>query len=113
MSEQHSLFDGGQLRDEAVARAEHAANEHWMRCATACLLLCVRDETTFTADDVASLMQRLYPTATTHEPRAMGAVFTRAKKEGWCTPTPYFQPTDRPQGHKGPRRIWRSNKESI
>lgn len=111
MLEQESFFDpdpGATLRDEALDRVELNADERWILVARGILVQIATRNSRFTADDVAEKLLESVPEITTHEPRAMGAVFRWAHREKIAEPTPDYVPTRRAQGHKGPRRVWKS-----
>lgn len=109
--ENQSLFDpekGAELRDEAIEKVEEHAEPSWFDVARSTLVYVATRNSRFTADDVAEELGRMVPKITTHEPRAMGAVFKWAQRERIADPTSEFVPTRRAQGHAGPRRVWKS-----
>jgi hypothetical protein len=92
-------------RDEAVARVGGNAPDEWKRSAMDAVRFCARMRVTFTADDVWA---RLADATTTHEPRALGAVMTAAHHAGVIVPTGEYRPSDRPEAHRRPMRVWKS-----
>lgn len=111
MNQESTLFNpetGRTLRDEALERVEQNAEPDWKDKARACLVYVASRKEYFTADDVAEELSSLVDGASTHEPRAMGAIFKWAQREKIAAPTPSFTPTRRAQGHAGPRRVWKS-----
>lgn len=107
---EETLFDSGEgraRRDEAIERVEAHADTAWKDSARACLVYVASRKEHFTADDVAEELGS-WVGGGTHEPRAMGAIFLWARREKIAEPTSEFRATRRPQGHAGPRRVWKS-----
>lgn len=108
--EQPSLFDdptpeatprqrGERERDEALAQVERGAGPLWLDHALAVVKRVAREKGEFTADDLWPFL------ATVREPRALGTVLKRAKKEGIIEATGHFCPSVR--RHMTPLMIWR------
>lgn len=98
------LAAGRKLRDEGISRAEKAANEEWMRAAWVALLKARESLFELTSDDLWPLIP---DGLTTTDNRAMGAVFQRAKREKLLVTTDRTRPSNRPETHANPKRIWR------
>lgn len=106
---QTEFFDspgGGKERDEAMARAYDNANQEWREAAMFAVLNTAKHMQEFTADDIWFYMP---PGIITHDNRALGPVMRLAMKIGMITTTDQFKLSNRPNLHKCPRRIWRSN----
>jgi hypothetical protein len=43
-----------------------------------------------------------------HEPRALGALMREAARNGLIEATDRVRPSERPQCHMNPKRVWRS-----
>ena len=108
MTDQPSLFDaltGAQLRDDAIERvAEHAA-PGFLDLAVLAIERVARARPRFIVDAV---WQELGDAVSTHEKRAMGAAMQQGRRLGFIDPTDDFAPSDQPQCHANPRRIWAS-----
>jgi hypothetical protein len=100
-------LDGAQLRDDAIARVEANADPAWKALAYDAVIEVARTHVTFTTDEVWFVLaeRNVRPP---HEPRAMGAVMQRAKREKVVRATPEFRETTRPQAHCAPVRVWES-----
>ena len=108
MSEERSESEGDRLRDEAVAKVDKNANVVWKLIADYVLKELHERQFKITADDVCFEMEDRFPDVTTHEPRAFGPVFLRAKSAGLIVPTDRYIKSMRPQGHSRPMRVWLS-----
>lgn len=113
MTDNPTLFDqqaeAKQAGDEGVARAEAHADAEWFELAKRVVYaMSVASTREFTADDVWEVMELRYPDATTHEPRAMGAVMRHAARAGWVRSTGRYVPGRRKVGHGHPTRVWAS-----
>lgn len=94
-----TLFDAIDLVDEH-------ADETWKTEANRLMFRFAAGARPFTADDLWAELQR--SGVTTHEPRALGAVFRRAARDGIITPIGYKAST-RPECHGRPVRVWVSS----
>lgn len=92
-------------RDEGIGRAGEAARQDWWDAALAAVRLLARRHGAFTADDVWEELDAL-PVDPPQEPRALGAVFQAARREGLIVPTARFVPSRRPVAHRKPCRVW-------
>jgi hypothetical protein len=97
---QTSLFAGESARDEAVANLD-LAYDGWIDSVIKIILL-IPIYQTFTTDYLWEQVE-----TTPNEPRAMGAVMTRAKKEGLVSSTGKYIKSRRPECHARPVMIWR------
>lgn len=106
MSEQVSLFEA---RDEAIDRVERNADEEWRDAAYRCVERAVRNgDAEITSDLIWAYLHAYYWDIHTHDPRAMGAVFRRAQKEGLIVRTDRTRPSTRKECHLREIRIWRA-----
>lgn len=104
--QQPSLLDLiAAARDDAINRVEAHANPEWKEVAYVTALGVARVRRFFTSEDV---WDALSGDARTHEPRAMGAVMRRLRKENVVEPTDQFITSTSPLGHGRPSRVWRS-----
>jgi hypothetical protein len=67
-------------RDEALDRVERNAPDYWKSRAWAAIKQIAKTMELFTVDDVKKLLADVPPP---HEPKAMGAIMTEARKLGW------------------------------
>ena len=94
-------------RDEAIERAEKAANERWKLCAMEAILWCAERYYDFISDAVWARLDQL----TDHQPRearALGGLLRRAKKHGWIVNTTVRRQSLRPGCHLNEVTVWRS-----
>lgn len=99
MSEQLEL--GRALRDEGVAIADENADQWWKATADQAIDHLAATGRPFSADDVRAL-----GVPDPVSPRAWGARFLAASKQGRITPVGYVQ-SARPSVHAHPIRLWR------
>lgn len=111
MTDQLSLEDAIAARDKAIEQSERNAHEHWLAVAYEAVRTLAATEHTFTSDAVWRLID--WTGATTHEPRAMGAVMKRAVKDGLIEPTGQYRKSERPQCHARPQPIYASRIRSA
>lgn len=95
---------GAEARDAAISRVDRAASPEWKARALGAVRFCCLLNEVFTTDSVWEYLEEKPP-----EPRAMGPVMRRAEAAGYCSKTESFRPTALVSGHRGPRRIWKSN----
>lgn len=98
------LAAGRKLRDTGIARVTNAANDEWKRAAWTALLKARESLSELTSDDLWPLIP---DGVTTTDNRAMGAVFQRAAREKLLVATDRTRPSNRPETHANPKRIWR------
>lgn len=90
----------------AINQAEDNADADWYAEALWAVLWLAKRKDYFTTDDVWEAMANIE--ATTHEPRAIGAVMRQASRDGQCTPTDYYNKSTRRACHSRPLRVWKS-----
>lgn len=110
MNNQPSLFDvpaGIEARDQAIEQVEAHADPTWKLHATAAIRWLARTRPEFTTDDV---WQELHVRnhGGPREPRALGALMVAAAKQGLIEPTDRYVPSQRPDCHRRPVKVWRS-----
>lgn len=102
-----SFFDpvaGAKEATAAIKQAEANADTDWLTAARRCLREVAGAKASFTTDD---LWLALSATGfTTPEGRALGAVMRWGQKEGLCTPTDKYLPSERKSAHRNPKRVW-------
>ena len=109
-----NLFDlpaGQQAAQAGIDQAEDHAQQEWLEWAAAAVRTCAETGEPFTTDQVYAVMEARAiaenrPTPATHERRAMGAVVRKAVQDGLIVDTGRIQPTERPEGHASPKRLW-------
>lgn len=92
-------------REEAINRVEAHANTEWKDVAYLTAIRVAQQKRFFTSEEV---WDALSGDVRTHEPRAMGAVMRRLRKERIVEPTDQFVTSTSPLGHGRPSRVWRS-----
>lgn len=100
---QLDLLDALAARDEAIDRAGQAAPVEWLDAALVVVDRLARTLSEFTTDDVWDALTTRPP-----EPRALGAVMTRAKAAGLAVPTDRTRQSRRAECHARPLRIWKA-----
>lgn len=103
---QPSLLDAIAARDEALDRVDRNADERWKTYAYDVVRYLCDTQRTFSTDDVWDILDDA--DVTTHEPRALGAVVQRAKRDGLCRPTGNYVQSTRPECHARPVAVWES-----
>ena len=101
-----SLFDFGlglRLKEEGVKQVDQNANSLWKQEAFKQLYALAQTDRHFTSDDVWAALE---DKATTHEPKALGAVFLKAARKKLICPTGDFIPSKRPQAHGRRLMVW-------
>lgn len=92
-------------REEAINRVENHANPTWKEVAYLTAIRVARTKRYFISEDV---WDALPSDIGTHEPRAMGAIMRRLRKEQVIEPTDQFVTSPSPLGHGRPSRVWKS-----
>lgn len=95
--------DAEAAREEAIDRAEAHADTGWLDRAYAVVVALARRRGSFTTDDVLRELGDDMP----REPRVVGAVMRRAKRDGVVEPHGYA-PSSRVESHARPKRVWAS-----
>jgi len=99
---------GAAERDEAIDRTTDG-NERWLAAVSDAIEHVASHRREFTTDHVwARLADGSTEPPPGFEPRAMGAAMVRAMRAGIIERTDRTEPTDRPEAHRSPKRIWRS-----
>lgn len=105
MNEEFNPELGQALANEAIQRVGENANAAWMAAAFSAVERVARSQPRFTTDDAKRVMEPGYHT---HEPRAWGAVMTRAANELLCRAEPVHWKSQRSVSHSRPQRVWHS-----
>lgn len=92
-------------RDEAISRVDAHADREWKDVAYLTAIRVARSKRFFTSEEV---WDALPSGVHTHEPRAMGPIMRRLRKENVVEPTDQFVISTSPLGHGRPSRVWRS-----
>lgn len=92
----------------AIDTVEDNAHEQWLDVAYAVLYELALTRDYFTSEDVTDFMRARYPDVTTHEPRAMGAVMRRGKRDGIVASTDRSVWSRSPNSNAYLSRVWRS-----
>lgn len=103
-TEQPNLFE---TKEQAIARVESNANGEWLEAARTACLRVANAKPTFTSDDVWDVLE--WQNATTHEPKAMGAVLAGLSKAGLIRKTGRYRPTRRAIAHGRDLAEWTIN----
>ena len=111
MSErQANIFDAHlseAAREEAIRRADFAAEEGWKMNAMRAIEIVARRRALFTTDAVWYVLERL-TNYKPHEPRALGALMRKAVKQELIKPTDEHRMSTRVACHRRPLRVWQS-----
>jgi hypothetical protein len=110
MDNQPSLLDALaaiQATNEAIERVEQNTDPNWAHDAQRAISYLARSRPEFTTDDVWEFLHR-HGVNAPHEPRALGALMRNAARAGLIKPTDRVRPSDRPECHRNPKRVWRS-----
>ena len=91
------------VRDEAIAQVAAGADVRFMALALDAVKRCAESTPEFTTDACVLLCAM-----TAKEPRAWGAVMTRAQRDGIVERTDRTRESDNPTNHRRPMRVWRS-----
>lgn len=92
-------------RDLAIKQADDHADPDWKETAYDVGVEVAHNVSAFTSEDIFDAMP---PAASTHEPRAMGAVMRRLAKDGVIEATDHYTTSSSKVGHGRPSRIWKS-----
>lgn len=105
---------GEVLKEEAISRVEANASRAWLDEAWHALRYLVgQRQATVTSDDIWRTLAE-WSISPPHEPRAMGPVMRRGVKERLLLPTTTFVPSDLPQNHRRPVRVyWTQHNISV
>ena len=99
------MLSATEERDAALARVDAAAAQEWKRLANLAVHALAASAKPFTTDEVWELLAG-YPDASTHEPRALGAVMAAHCRRGLIRKTGRQVPTKRAASHARPLSEW-------
>ena len=102
------LSTGDVLRDQALELVEANADDEWKEAAGRAVRWLARTAPELTSEDVIHALDIHYPELSTHEPRALGSIMKRAKRDGFIEPTDRFVKAQPVSRHSGTVRVWRS-----
>jgi hypothetical protein len=96
-------------RDAALVQVEENANDQWKRLMRECVVAVARVMWLFTSDDVMDRYHQIPNAPVTHDLRALGAIMTRAVRDGTCRKANCASvPSRRASLHASPRTVWES-----
>jgi len=98
---------GAVARDSALDAVERAADEEWKRKAWEAILYVAKRRSAFTTDAVWYMLQE-WKVASPREPRAMGPMVLRGRREGIFEVTGDRKKSERVGCHRRPIDIYRS-----
>ncbi|MDE2106731.1 MAG: hypothetical protein KGL39_56470 [Patescibacteria group bacterium] len=106
-NKQRSIFDvAEQKKQEGINLSYRNTSTIWKDAAGEALIAVAKRTFEFTSDEVwAELASQGIHTG---ENRALGAVMQAGNRSGVIEFTGEYRPTTRPEGHKGPKALWRS-----
>jgi hypothetical protein len=104
---QNKMITGTQLRDQALVDVAVNADPDWWQNAVNIVRDIAATSFDFTTDDIWCELERR-SIATPHEPRAIGAVVVAVKRLGLIAPTNRYRPSNRPECHARPIRVWQA-----
>ncbi len=90
--------------DEAIARADQAANEEWKQMARRVIESIIQRGGEFTSDLVQQVLAEL--PVHTHETRALGGIMREFARAGRIRSTGRFEKSTRAACHQNPKRVW-------
>ncbi|MDT7040838.1 hypothetical protein [Candidatus Nitronereus thalassa] len=103
MTTQLSILDECQRRTEqALERVDANADEIWMAHALKVVERVAKAQYLFSTNDLWPHLDQ------PREPRALGAVMSKAQAMKWIWATAGFTESNRPTQHRQPIRLWRS-----
>lgn len=104
--QQPNLLDILAARDAAVAQVEENANAEWKEAAYQTGIRIAREQDSLLSEDIWQALsdQGVH----THEPRAMGAIMKRLRRDQIIEATADFVISPSPLGHGRPSRVWKS-----
>ena len=104
---QNKMITGTQLRDQSLVDVAVNANPNWWQHAVNIVQDVAATSFDFTTDDIWCELERRN-VMTPHEPRAIGAVVVAVKRLGLIAPTNRYRPSNRPECHARPIRVWQA-----
>ncbi len=104
VSDAARLLAGERAKQRAIRQVEDGADASFLDAAAAIVRRLAASGAEFSADAV---WDELPADCSTHEPRALGAVFNRLAKAGLIERTGRYVPSVRPESHRCPKAVWR------
>jgi len=101
------MITGAELRDQALVDVAANADPGWWQHAVNIVKDVAATSFDFTTDDIWCELERRN-VITPHEPRAIGAVVVAVKRLGLIAPTDRYRPSNRPECHARPIRVWQA-----
>jgi hypothetical protein len=98
---------GAIARDAAMDAVERAADSEWKRKAWEAFVYVAKRRKAFTTDAVWYMLQE-WKVSAPREPRAMGPMVSRARREGICEVTGDMKKSERVGCHRRPIEVYRS-----
>ena len=98
-----TLFDAYAARDAAIDQVNRHADDAWKQTCETVVLHLARMRVTFTADDVWAHLAK-HCDVSTHEPRALGAIFNKLMAEHKIRKTGEYIPSKRRRA--APIPVW-------
>jgi hypothetical protein len=92
-------------KDRAIYVVGAFADQDWKKEARAAVRILCRTGDDFTGDDVWRLLAGV--SASTPEPRALGAIIKEAAKDGLIHATGEYRKSIRKESHRRPLQVWR------
>lgn len=91
---------------DALLRVDEHADPDWKDVARDAIAFLATTRHEFTTDDVWAELDR--HSATTHEPRALGALMRKAARQRLIAPTDRYVTSTRAACHSRPVKVWRT-----
>lgn len=98
------------IKQMAMNISENNANKSFMEVAIVSGLYLSKTNETFTSADIRDLMEEKFPTLSTHDDRALGAVMRKLSRNGIIHPTGRYVSSKRARNHNRPLREWRGTR---
>jgi len=99
---------GEEGKKSGMDRAERAADTYWWQCMLESAKAVAERKPYFFTDDIVRWCQYNHPNASTHEHRAIGPLMRQVFILGYAVPTQDYVPSEQPQCHRRPMRVWYS-----
>lgn len=103
----YSLQLGLFARDEALRLVE-LPSEEWRQIAYEAVVWVAQRRQEFTSDSIWFVLRNLWKVPSPTEPRALGPVMMKAKKNLVCVGTGRTKLSTRPECHASPKPVYRS-----
>ncbi len=109
LDEDHRVGPPGAAERDAAIERTTESNDRWLAATASTIYSLSFSLDELTTDDVWRLLDsRGVETPPGFDPKAMGAAMQAAARKGWIVRTDRTRPTERPEAHRSPKRIWRS-----